>query len=218
MKENPKLSLEEVLNQALGRTYSASPSEAFFTGSGLHSFRNFDSKDNGRRLTIREATRRSTNLVFIRLMRDLVRFHEARLGYNAETILTDVNNPFRHRLLTEIADDEAKQTMLRAYQEFRGLSAEDMVQRLLDKQSKSHRHLAILFYAWHPAPHADVEAELAAWFASTVSQSLPKRSNASLALTEILSSPWQTMAICQVGILWPFGSPANCCEIQKLRG
>ncbi len=166
LRENPKLSLEEVLHQALGRTYSASPGEVFFTGSGLHSFRNFDSKDNGRRLTVREATRRSTNLVFIRLMRDLVRFHEARLGYDAETILTNVNNPFRHRLLTEIADDEAKQTMLRSYQEFRGLSAEDLVQRLLDKQSKSHRHLAILFYAWHPAPHTDVEAELGAWFAS----------------------------------------------------
>ena len=71
------------------RTYSASPQEAFFTGGGLHAFNNFDSKDNGRTMSIREATWRSTNLVFIRLMRDLVRFHQARLPYDADAVLAN---------------------------------------------------------------------------------------------------------------------------------
>ena len=36
-----KISLEDLLNQALDRRYSASPGEYFFTGGGLHYFNNF---------------------------------------------------------------------------------------------------------------------------------------------------------------------------------
>jgi membrane peptidoglycan carboxypeptidase len=97
-KENPKISLDELLQQALDREYSASPGEVFFTGGGAHVFGNFDPDDNGRRLTIREATRRSTNLVFIRLMRDLVRFHEARLPYDPQVILSNQGKSFCTRL------------------------------------------------------------------------------------------------------------------------
>ena len=98
LKEHPQVSLDRLLEDSLDRTYSASPYEGFFTGGGLHTFNNFDSKDNGRRMTIREATRRSTNLVFIRLMRDLVRFHQARLPYDSETILSDFQNPVRRQI------------------------------------------------------------------------------------------------------------------------
>lgn len=166
LKGNPKLSLEQLLELALDRTYSASPGEAFFTGGGLHTFNNFDSKDNGRRLTVREATRRSTNLVFIRLMRDLVRFHQARLGYNAEAILNNLDDPVRHRLLKEIADDEARQTLFGAYQKFRGLPQNELVARLLGKRAQNPRHLAILFYAWHSHRPADVESQLSAWLSA----------------------------------------------------
>jgi hypothetical protein len=64
LRLNPQLSLEELLQRALDRTYSASPYEAFFTGGGRHTFANFDSKDNDRRMTVREATYRSTNLLY----------------------------------------------------------------------------------------------------------------------------------------------------------
>ena len=65
--------LESILDAALQRPYSASPAEAFFTGGGLHQFSNFEPEDDGRILRVREAFHRSVNLVFIRLMRDLVR-------------------------------------------------------------------------------------------------------------------------------------------------
>ena len=41
----------------------------FATGGGVHAFANFDREDDGRIMTVREAFRKSVNLVFIRLMR-----------------------------------------------------------------------------------------------------------------------------------------------------
>ena len=65
-------SLPAMLDAFMSRSYSASPDESFFTGGGLHRFENFDAKDDSRVTTVREAFQRSINLVFIRLMRDLV--------------------------------------------------------------------------------------------------------------------------------------------------
>jgi membrane peptidoglycan carboxypeptidase len=144
------LDLDAFLQRALDRRYSASPYEAFFTGGGLHSFGNFDRNDNGRILTVHEGLQRSVNLVFIRLMRDLVRYHQARLPYDAAAVLNDSDNPERPRLLTDIAEDEAQHFLYQAYRTYRGLAPDDVVDRLLGRRSASPRHLAMLFYAWHP--------------------------------------------------------------------
>jgi membrane peptidoglycan carboxypeptidase len=143
------LSLSELLEQALERRYSASPYEAFFTGRGLHAFENFDSRDNSRILSVREAFQRSTNLVFIRLMRDLVRFHEARLSYDAAALLSNVEHPKRRQFLEEAVDEEAKTILARAYQAYRGLSIEEVISRLVGNRAQSSRHHAILFFAWN---------------------------------------------------------------------
>jgi membrane peptidoglycan carboxypeptidase len=164
LRQSPDMSLETLLQKALNRTYSASPGEVFFTGGGTQAFVNFDPNDNGRRLTVREATRRSTNLVFIRLMRDLVTFHQARLGYDPEAVLNDETNPVRKRLLQEIADEEARQTLWRVYQKFYKNSTEAILKELLGKRLGSQRHLAMLFFAWKdPAARGNVEEGLANW-------------------------------------------------------
>jgi membrane peptidoglycan carboxypeptidase len=62
-----------MLDAAMERTYSANPAEGFFTGGGLHHFDNFEPEDDHKTMTVREALTRSVNLVFIRLMRDVVR-------------------------------------------------------------------------------------------------------------------------------------------------
>src|SRR5690606_40008410 len=54
LQRNPTLGLEQFLQLALERRYSANPNEAFFTGGGRHYFSNFDSKDNGRYFTVEE--------------------------------------------------------------------------------------------------------------------------------------------------------------------
>jgi membrane peptidoglycan carboxypeptidase len=98
----PHLDLEAFLAKSLERSYSASPDEEFFTGGGLHHFANFEPEENGQVLTIRQAFIHSTNLVFIRLMRDIVRYHEALLPYDADAVMRDVDFPARKQLLEEI--------------------------------------------------------------------------------------------------------------------
>ena len=156
----PDVKLDAFLQLALDRKYSGNPGEAFFTGGGLHTFGNFDKAENGRIYTVREATALSVNLSYIRLMRDMVRYYEARLPYDANAILADMDNPLRRKLLQEIADEESKTFLYQAYKSFQKKSPEEIVKELLGKKAESDRHLAILFYAWHRG--AD-EAGLADW-------------------------------------------------------
>ncbi len=160
LKREKDISLDAFLQQALDRRYSASPFEAFFTGGGIHSFENFDPQDDGRIVSLREAFQRSINLAFIRLMRDLVRFHKARMPYDAEAALSDPDHPERGRLLQLAADEESRAVLFRAYQAYRDLSPDAIVTRLLGSRAKSARHLAILFFAWHQVKD---ERTLAAW-------------------------------------------------------
>jgi membrane peptidoglycan carboxypeptidase len=158
--ERPDITLQQFLDLALDRKYSANPGEAFFTGGGLHTFGNFDDKDGGQILTLREAFRRSTNLVFIRLMRDLVRFHQARLPYDMHAVLEDPDHPVRRQLLEEAADAESTQILARALKDFRGLSEKELVQRVLGSRVNSTRHLSMLFFGWNPDAGA---GELRSW-------------------------------------------------------
>jgi membrane peptidoglycan carboxypeptidase len=106
----PGLTDEELLERALDRSYPGSPAEAFFTGGGIHHFRNFEPDDDLHELSVRTALVRSNNLVFIRLMRDVVQFHEARLPYDAHAVLADLRSPERRALLEQIAAAEEKRT------------------------------------------------------------------------------------------------------------
>jgi membrane peptidoglycan carboxypeptidase len=106
----PQLDLEAMLAKSLERSYSASPEEEFFTGGGLHHFGNFEPQENDQVLTIRAAFIHSTNLVFVRLMRDIVRYTQALLPYDADAVLRDVDFPARKELLKEIAAEEYRKS------------------------------------------------------------------------------------------------------------
>ena len=152
---DPGLGLEEFLNRALDRRYSASPAEVFFTAGGIHTFGNFDPEENDLVMSVRDALVHSTNLVFIRLMRDIVGFHAARLPYDAHSVLTQSDDPARQRLLTEIGDKEARQSLAQAYRHYRGLRPPQILQRLLGSRTRSPRDLALVFYAWHAGEKTD---------------------------------------------------------------
>jgi membrane peptidoglycan carboxypeptidase len=160
VQAQPGIALQPFLDKSLERRYSASPGEAFFTGGGLHAFANYDKLDNGRIMPVREAFQRSTNLVFIRLMRDLVRYHQARLPYDIDAVLHDPDNSERRAMLDEIADDESRRALSRAYRRYRGLPSTETVTRLLGRHATSPRHLTIVFYAFH---HDGTPDELAQW-------------------------------------------------------
>jgi membrane peptidoglycan carboxypeptidase len=160
LAKQPDIGLDALLQAALDRKYSANPGETFFTGGGIHVFANFDKNDNRRRLTVRQATRSSTNLVFVRLMRDLVRYHRARLDYDANALLKDPQHPERQRIVREIADDESRLTLLRAHRHYGGLTPDAAIGSWLGSRAKSPRHLAMLFFAWHLG---ETPAQLGKW-------------------------------------------------------
>ena len=153
------LALQPFLDAAMGRKYSASPHEDFFTGGGVHRFENFDKEDNGLVPDLREAFRNSTNLVFIRLMRDLVSYHKARLPYDSQDVLANPANPDRQKMLQEIGEAESRQALRKSYQSYVQQSPEEIVRRVLGK-GNTERRLAILFFAWRIGTG---ERELKAW-------------------------------------------------------
>lgn len=163
LSRSPKRSIDQFLGAALKRRYSASPAENFFTGGGMHRFGNFNRKDNARRLTIEQATIHSTNLVFIRLMRDLVRFHSARLPYDTKALLKDLNHPFRQTYLMDSAHHEAKLFLVKHHRKYRDLSETEIVTQLLGRRALSANNLATVFFAWYPWGN---ESDFSRWLES----------------------------------------------------
>jgi membrane peptidoglycan carboxypeptidase len=137
--------LEAMLAAAMGRTYSASPGEAFFTGGGLHTFANFNKDDNSKVMDLWEATRNSVNLPFIRLMRDIVRHFMYRAPSTAGQVLADVENPQRRTYLMRFADKEGQQFLRRFYKKYKGLKPEDATAALLNHLTANPKRLAAVY-------------------------------------------------------------------------
>ncbi len=119
MAGHPTASREEVLRAAVERPVSGDPSERFYTGGGLHVFQNFKPESN-RTMTIREAVQESANLVFVRLMQDVVNYHVARLPGQVYEMLEDPANQGRRAYLERFALHEGGlflRRYLRTYQE-----------------------------------------------------------------------------------------------------
>jgi membrane peptidoglycan carboxypeptidase len=75
---NPGVSLDRILEAAMSRPYSASPSDSL-TGGDNHMFRNVETTDDHETVSVRDAFVRSVNLPFIRIMRDIVHYYTYRL-------------------------------------------------------------------------------------------------------------------------------------------
>jgi hypothetical protein len=147
------------MEHAMDRRYSGSPYEPFFTGGGVHVFHNFEPEDNGRILSVRDAAAHSTNLVFVRLMRDIVRFHQARLPYDGAKVMDDPDDITRNLMLQQIASDESRDELRRSYREYHDLEPEEIPLALLGPTA-SPAQLASAFYAWMPGAGVD---SLRAW-------------------------------------------------------
>ena len=118
--QNSDKSLATMLNAALERKYSANPDERFFTGGGVHVFHNFKREDDRKILSVREATLNSVNLVYVRMMRDIVRYYMFQVGGSSAKILKDTGNPDREGYLRRFADKEGKEFINRFYLKYKG--------------------------------------------------------------------------------------------------
>ena len=158
--------LAPMLDAALERHYSANPGEAFFTGSGLHHFANFDKNDNSRLLTIREGLRRSVNLVFIRLMRDVVRHTMHSNGAADEAMLKDPQDPMRHLYLMHFADKEGQEFLHKNYVRYHGHPIGEALDLMAESIQPTPRRLTVIFRSVVPEAGP-------AWLAAFLDRHLP---------------------------------------------
>ncbi|MBU6950983.1 transglycosylase domain-containing protein [Hahella sp. HN01] len=126
-------SLPPMLQAALDRRYSANPEEIFFTGGGVHTFRNFSSQDNHRFPTVRESLRESINLPFVRLLQDLVRHEINANQQDSRQLLGDPDDPRRHEYLARFADREGLIFLQRFWSAYQGKSSEEQLDIFLDR-------------------------------------------------------------------------------------
>lgn len=117
LAQHPSATKEQVLSAAVERPISGDPSERFFTGGGVHVFRNFNEKSD-RTMSIRAAVQQSANLVFVRMMEEVVNYHIARLPGQVYSMLEDPVDERRTDYLERFAVHEGSLFLaryLRAY-------------------------------------------------------------------------------------------------------
>jgi len=145
-----KRDLPAMLQAAMERKYSANPGEGFFTGGGLHFFGNFSKDDDFKIMTVREALRRSTNLVFVRLMRDVVKYYSFQMPGSSQTLLTDSDDPRRAAYLARFADKEGKEFLYRFYAKYKGKKTSELDGILLDTIRPTPVRLANIHRTLYP--------------------------------------------------------------------
>ncbi len=149
LRANRQVNLEDLLNQALDRRYSASPYENFYTGGGVHSFNNFTPDENFKIMSVRDALRDSVNLVFVRLMRDLVYHHL----YKPEGIarwLEIPDDPRRMEYLERFADKEGLVYLRRFYDKYHGKPTDEIMELLTQRVFAKPSRLTMLYQAVYP--------------------------------------------------------------------
>ncbi len=159
LARHPGDDLSAMLQAALERRYSASPAERFLTGGGLHTFANFSQDDNSKVLSVREGLRNSVNLVFVRLLRDVVHHYMFQTPGSSASLLQDGDDPRRAAYLSRFADREGRVFLRRFLHKYRGLSAPDAEALLLKSVRPTPNRLASVFRTLAPEAGPDQLAE-----------------------------------------------------------
>jgi membrane peptidoglycan carboxypeptidase len=155
-------SLAPMLEAAMQRRYSGGQGEAFFTGGGLHRFENFDRTRAPASMTVHEAFKHSVNLVFIRLMRDIVRHRMFGGADDGQRLLDDPADPRRREMLARFADREGSTYLARFHRKYKGKSAAEAEALLLRGVRSSAPRLASVLFTIEPeASDARLDALLA---------------------------------------------------------
>lgn len=167
----PNRELPPMLEAAMDRRYSGNPAEAFVTGGGVQSFSNFDPGEDHKMLTIRESFRHSVNLVFVRMMRDIVRYYQypdeagvepddamaaAGTAEPGPTPLVDRSETARQTYLSRFADQESRAFMVRFFKKYRDLEADKALALLLQSETPTVSQLAAILRGVDPQADLDV--------------------------------------------------------------
>ncbi|MFM0740890.1 transglycosylase domain-containing protein [Paraburkholderia xenovorans] len=179
-------SLQAMLDAAVERKYSASPGETFYTGGGAQTFNNFEADDNSRILTVHRAFQHSVNLVFVRLMRDIVHYEMVQTTGPSAQWLGDP--ALRKMYLTRFADQESRVYMNRFYTKYHGKTQDQALALLVLGVRKSPPKMATVLRSVAPD-------ESNAWFNAQMRAALKNTPAASVLDDEDLANLYAKYAI-----------------------
>ena len=150
LRAHREAGLAGMLDAALERRYSASPHEAFFTGGGMHRFSNFKKEDDAQTPTIAGALEQSINLVFVRIMGDVVHYH----AYEAEDApargLREGDAKMREEFLNRFAEREGIGFLRAFWHKYRDVAPAERLVLLADTAPARPAPLAAAFLGTHP--------------------------------------------------------------------
>jgi membrane peptidoglycan carboxypeptidase len=146
--KTPDHSLQAMLDAAVERKYSASAGETFYTGGGAQTFTNFESSDNSQILTVHRAFQHSVNLVFVRLMRDIVRYEMIQTSGPSTQWLDDP--AARQMYLSRFADQESRVYIKRFYTKYQGKTPDAALAVMLHSVHKSPPKIATVLRSVAP--------------------------------------------------------------------
>lgn len=147
LRSTPDRDLTDMLRAAMDRQYSASTSEVFFTGGGIHRFANFEKWEDSQVMSLWDAFRNSVNLPFVRLMRDIVHYYMYRSPSSTREILDNEADPRREYYLAKFADKEGTDYLIQFHKKYRGLKPAQAETLLLEPMARfPHRLAAALRY------------------------------------------------------------------------
>ena len=149
--DHPSANLKEVLEASLERKYSADPGERFITGGGVQTFANFDPSWNGKIISVSEGFQNSVNLVWIRVMRDIVKHLIYRSPDSYGRVLEDDRHPARQEYLSRFAQYEGGVYVERFYRKYAELSAESILNKMVSERRLNPVKVAWAFRAVNPA-------------------------------------------------------------------
>jgi len=150
LASNPDATLDEMLQAGMDRKYSGSTAETFFTGGGAHTFVTFEKAEDYKIMDLREALRDSVNLVFVRLMRDIVNYTIAQGQQTKQELLSDPDHPARKEYLERYADKEGSTFLNRYITEYANLKRDEMIDKVTKRAHKGATARAILFRSIDP--------------------------------------------------------------------
>ena len=141
-------SLQPMLDAAMQRRYSGSP-QTFFTGGGAHDFANFEKWEDYQQFSVSEGFAHSVNNVFVRVLRDIVRYHISQ-NDSHKLLTADRGDPEREAYLRRFVDQESRVYLTRFYRIYRGHSRDEALAILAHRSRPIARRLAVVFQSVRP--------------------------------------------------------------------
>jgi len=150
LASRPDATLDEMLDAAMDRRYSGNPGETFFTGGGEHHFNNFEKEEDHKIMAVRDAFKDSVNLVFVRLMRDIVNYTMAQGPQTKQELMEDSERAARRVYLERFADSEGSVFLNRFIADYENMTPDQVLDHLAERGHQSATARTVMFRSIRP--------------------------------------------------------------------